>query len=239
LAAPITTEEQVAYVLVQLRKILELRRYPKDQYIPVRFICDWAVHAEIDRNGWGRDSLIFLDEIIVQHKTWKELTAAEQNKFQSIPGLEALREGLMHFLKEEGIASDPGYRRSRDLRRWGVPYPLINRGEHQRVAVILFACVPLAMVVMRLTEECCDSGSPDLLSPKASSESVLGSTQETTAGPWTFQPLMQSQRMKKISPKAVMKVKSRLTFGRTYGPTPAIIQPNPATNKAIPNIHGM
>jgi hypothetical protein len=32
---------------------------------------------------------------------------------------------------------------------------------------------------------------------------------------WTFQPLIQSQSMKSTSPKAVMKVKSRLAFGRT------------------------
>jgi hypothetical protein len=69
--------------------------------------------------------------------------------------------------------------------------------------------------------------------------SVIGSTQEITVGSWTFQPLIQSQRMKNTSPKAVMKVKSMLAFGRTYGPKPAIIQPNPAMNNEIPNIHGM
>jgi AcrR family transcriptional regulator len=64
-------------------------------------------------------------------------------------------------------------------------------------------------------------------------------TQEITVGSWTFQPLIQSQRVKSTSPKAVMKVKSKLVFGRMYGPKPPIIQPNPAMNNAIPNIHGM
>jgi hypothetical protein len=68
--------------------------------------------------------------------------------------------------------------------------------------------------------------------------SGIGSTQEITVGSWTFQPLIHSQRMKSTSPNAVMKVKSRLAFGRTYGPKPAIIQPNPAMNNAIPNTHG-
>jgi hypothetical protein len=60
--------------------------------------------------------------------------------------------------------------------------------------------------------------------------SVIGWTQGITVGSWTFQPLIQSQTVKSTSPKAVMKVKSRLAFGRTYGPKPAIIQPNPAMN---------
>jgi hypothetical protein len=43
----------------------------------------------------------------------------------------------------------------------------------------------------------------------------IRSTQEITVGSLTFQPLIQSQSMKSTSPKAVMKVKSRLAFGRT------------------------
>jgi hypothetical protein len=43
---------------------------------------------------------------------------------------------------------------------------------------------------------------------------VTASTQEITAGSRTFQPLIQSQRVKNTSPKAVMRVKSKLAFGR-------------------------
>lgn len=103
LANPIVTEEQVLYVLVQLRKILEYREYPKDQYVPVRFICDWVVHSRLDRTGWGREILLFFDAIVIDGKTWNQLTSLEQKKFQSILGLEALREGLMNFLKSESI----------------------------------------------------------------------------------------------------------------------------------------
>ena len=44
--------------------------------------------------------------------------------------------------------------------------------------------------------------------------SVIGWIQEITVGSRTFQPLIQSQRMKSTSPKAVMRVKSKLAFGR-------------------------
>jgi hypothetical protein len=43
---------------------------------------------------------------------------------------------------------------------------------------------------------------------------VIRWTQEITVGSWTFQPLIQSQRVKSTSPKAVMRVKSKLVFGR-------------------------
>src|ERR1700685_2563630 len=70
-------------------------------------------------------------------------------------------------------------------------------------------------------------------------ESVIESSLEITVGSCSFQPLIQSQKMKNTSPKAVMKVKSKLVSGRTYGPKPPIIQPTPAMNNTILNIHGM
>ena len=64
-AIPIVTEEQAVHFLVQTRKLLDLRNYPKDQWKPVRFICDWIVHTELDRRtGWANDLLTFADGIM-------------------------------------------------------------------------------------------------------------------------------------------------------------------------------
>jgi hypothetical protein len=44
--------------------------------------------------------------------------------------------------------------------------------------------------------------------------SAIGWTQGIAVGSRTFQPLIQSQRVENTSPKAVMRVKSKLAFGR-------------------------
>ena len=46
----ITSEVQVVYVLAGIRKLIE-RDKIKDQYADLRFHCDWALHASMDRTA--------------------------------------------------------------------------------------------------------------------------------------------------------------------------------------------
>jgi hypothetical protein len=102
LSAPITTEEQVLYVLVGARKLLELSE-SENKSPAVKFISDWAVHSVIDRNSWNKESLLFLDGLLAQNRSWPELTPGEQTRLLDIIGLEAIRVDLMNLFRGESI----------------------------------------------------------------------------------------------------------------------------------------
>ena len=104
LAKPVTTEEQVLFVLVGIRKLLEIAgKYREPKYSDIRFFCDWAVHPEIYRKGWGQDNLIFFDVVVKEKRTWEQLSPSQQDRFQKILGLDDLRRTLIDFLAEYGI----------------------------------------------------------------------------------------------------------------------------------------
>lgn len=46
----IGSEEQVVYILVEVRKILDTDPPPGDYYA-LKFYCDWAVHTILDQKG--------------------------------------------------------------------------------------------------------------------------------------------------------------------------------------------
>jgi hypothetical protein len=50
---PIGSERQVVYVLVELRKLLELKG-TLDNYETLKLCCDWAVHPKLDRQSAQR-----------------------------------------------------------------------------------------------------------------------------------------------------------------------------------------
>ena len=51
LAQSITSERQVVYILVELRKLLEKKGLLKEErFRALRFCCDWTVHSKLDRD---------------------------------------------------------------------------------------------------------------------------------------------------------------------------------------------
>lgn len=51
LAETITSESQVVYILVELRKLLERNALLKEErFRALRFCCDWTVHSKLDRD---------------------------------------------------------------------------------------------------------------------------------------------------------------------------------------------
>src|SRR6185503_7733424 len=48
----ITSERQAVYILVLLRKLIELNGHKKDpKYFALNFYCSWAVHTKMSRDG--------------------------------------------------------------------------------------------------------------------------------------------------------------------------------------------
>jgi hypothetical protein len=50
---PISSERQVVYILVELRKLIELNG-DDERFRALNFFCDWAVHAVLDQEGAKR-----------------------------------------------------------------------------------------------------------------------------------------------------------------------------------------
>jgi hypothetical protein len=103
LAVPIHTEEEVLFVLIGARKLIELGGYKKNELLAGRFMTDWAVHSVIDRNSWSRDSLSFMDSIFAQKKFWQDLTTEEQQRFAGILSLENGRVELMNVFRKANV----------------------------------------------------------------------------------------------------------------------------------------
>ena len=97
LSKPIDHEHQVVYVMVEIRKLIELIEKKKkgtveenkDYYSRLSFYCDWVVHAYLDR----RMAKAVLFEI--------ERKVKEKNAdFFSFLSFEEIQEELVKFLKD-------------------------------------------------------------------------------------------------------------------------------------------
>ena len=53
LTESISSERQVVYILVAIRKLLELSN-DSERFFALRFYCDWATHPAMDREGSAR-----------------------------------------------------------------------------------------------------------------------------------------------------------------------------------------
>lgn len=52
LTSQIERESQVVYILVEVRKLLEISNL-KDQYVVLQFFCDWALHTKLRKRNAG------------------------------------------------------------------------------------------------------------------------------------------------------------------------------------------
>jgi hypothetical protein len=99
LSLPIESERQVAYILIELRKLLELEKrarneakQPQDHtYATLQFCCDWAVHPVMDYENGKR--------IVRRFDEWQEyldrLHAAKDGDYVT-----PIREELMREINE-------------------------------------------------------------------------------------------------------------------------------------------
>jgi len=95
LSKPITEESQVVYILSRIRKILEMDKDKnQSKYQKLKFYCDWALHAEIDRG-----TRIFKDE-------FEKLTQGEIEKAGPIFTHQFFETEFLAFLEQYGISAE-------------------------------------------------------------------------------------------------------------------------------------
>src|ERR1700688_2050020 len=71
LGAGITTETQVVYLMVAIRKLLE-QQQAKKQYEYLTFHCDWALHSKLE-GAMAQKVLKLFDAVNLQHRTGGKL----------------------------------------------------------------------------------------------------------------------------------------------------------------------
>jgi len=104
LGKPIVTEEGVVYTLVEVRKLLDQCGIKRDNLKPIWFICDWAVHIELDRRkGWATDLLEFVERIAKDRVSWNMLTEQDKTYIVEHFSLESIRTSLIRWLAEQGV----------------------------------------------------------------------------------------------------------------------------------------
>jgi hypothetical protein len=104
LSKPITTEADVVYVLVEIRKLLARCNVSRDDLKPIWFFCDWVVHIELDRKkGWANELLTFTDRILRRQISWNDLDPIDKDFMSNTFSLEAVRRSLSRWLADQGV----------------------------------------------------------------------------------------------------------------------------------------
>ena len=97
----ITTEVQVVYLLVGIRKLIE-RDDQGAQYPKLNFYCDWVLHSELNRSG----AEAILRDFDKAHPLWKSgmnLPRELENKINDISGMGSFEKELTRFLDSYGL----------------------------------------------------------------------------------------------------------------------------------------
>ena len=93
----ITTEVQVVYLLIGIRKLIE-HDNKWEQYPTLNFSCDWVLHSKLDRSA----AKAILREFDKAHPLWKseeKLPRELEDKIKDICGMESFKEELTEFLE--------------------------------------------------------------------------------------------------------------------------------------------
>ena len=101
----ITTEVQVVYLLVGIRKLIERADHGADQgtqYPTLNFYCDWVLHSELDRSG-AKAILLEFDKAQPLWKSEEKLPRELEDKINHICGMKFFTEELTRFLKNYGL----------------------------------------------------------------------------------------------------------------------------------------
>lgn len=104
LKAGITTEPQVVYLLAGIRKIIE-RDELGDELAALKFHCDWALHARLDRSG-ARAVLQRLEEAFVLLRAKIELHDLPRDvrtEVDRISKMNSFKEELFEFLERHEL----------------------------------------------------------------------------------------------------------------------------------------
>jgi hypothetical protein len=113
LKTPIESERQAVYILVEIRKILELAEL-KNEFPAFTLHCDWAVHPRLDRRQ-AKQLITRIDELLDKFTLEEEgprFTTEEYNELVGILGLDRFRAEFLRFLGmhdlPQNICADDG-----------------------------------------------------------------------------------------------------------------------------------
>ena len=104
LANGITTEVQVVYVMVMVRKLLETLE-SVEEYQNLKFHCDWVLHTELSRT-FAQNILKQFDAaniLLKQDITLNELPSELRRKIDGISKMSYFKEEFDMLLNENGI----------------------------------------------------------------------------------------------------------------------------------------
>jgi hypothetical protein len=101
LLKPIASEAKVAYLLVEVRKLMEHNLHLKQQCDTLLFYCDWTVHTKLTGTG-ARKRLHFVDELL-ENGIRDPNDIAYQCETSGLFSLLKFHSELMHVLRELGI----------------------------------------------------------------------------------------------------------------------------------------
>jgi hypothetical protein len=100
----ITTEVQVVYLLAGIRKVME-RDHLRDEYMDLKFHCDWALHSRLDR----AKAKSVLKQFDAAHALLKgsielyDLPQSLRGEIDRISQMRSFEEELSQFLKDYGL----------------------------------------------------------------------------------------------------------------------------------------
>ena len=97
----ITTEVQVVYLLVGIRKLIE-RDAQGEKYRNLNFYCDWVLHSELDRCG-AKAILREFDKAHPLRKSGIDLPQELRKEIDDISGMRFFEEELTRFLESYGL----------------------------------------------------------------------------------------------------------------------------------------
>ncbi len=104
-----SSEEDVAYVLIEIRKLLELAA-KQDQFTTLTFFCDWVVHPVLNRRG-AHDQISRLDDRLGNLDLTNLQDVGADIEIYRFMSFDSLFEELSRFSKEvklpNGWISDP------------------------------------------------------------------------------------------------------------------------------------
>jgi hypothetical protein len=137
LAEPITSERQVVYLLVEIRKLMDRldqtagRAVPDPRFRALRFLCNWIAHTDLN-SGWAQEPLALFerhaDDLLADN-----LTPTALAEIDSILGLESVRDEMCQFFRES------------KLDRTSLPFNVTEWGNFLRHYVAVVSECPLVI----------------------------------------------------------------------------------------------
>ena len=106
LTVPLEQEMHLVYVLVEIRKYLELGNRRRKQYPVLHFHCCWAVHSKA--KGLGTDRILLrFDQAFEHFRRASEAPKEMWAELAKTMGLQKLREEMREFLKAKQSTFNP------------------------------------------------------------------------------------------------------------------------------------